>query len=95
MSGGDLKSVAGHADGANEALFFRFDGGIDDTAWAEGYVPFDGVGEVVKLPEVDIVDAHAFERVVEFVGSFFGCAGTGFGGDKEVVAVLFQPGCDA
>ena len=54
----NLSAVAGDADRPYQALRPGLNRGIDDTSGAEGGVPLDGIGEVMQLPEVDVVDAQ-------------------------------------
>jgi hypothetical protein len=57
----DLGAVAGHPNGFDQPLLERLGGGVDGSARAECSVPFDGVGQVMQLPQVDVIDAHAFK----------------------------------
>jgi hypothetical protein len=61
VSGRDLRSVSSDADETNQALFARFDGGIDGAAGTERAVPFDGIGQIVQLPQIDAIDLHAVQ----------------------------------
>ncbi len=58
----DLSAVAGDADRPHEALLAGFDGSVDHAARAQCGVPLDRVGEVVHLPEVDVVAAQPLQR---------------------------------
>ena len=51
----------GYPDEADKAFFTGGHGSLDCATRAQGYVPFDRVGEVVHLPQVHVVDAHTFQ----------------------------------
>src|SRR5207245_9049701 len=54
--GGDLRSVSGDPDPSDKSLVARLHGRFDHSTGAERRVPFDRIGEVVELPEGDVVD---------------------------------------
>lgn len=63
--------VAGEADVADFALFFGLDEGFEGAIGAEDLIGFIVAGDLVDLPEVDVVGAEAFELFLE--------SGHGFG----------------
>lgn len=63
--------VAGEADVADFTLLFGLDEGFERAIGAEDLIGFMVAGDLVDLPEVDVVGAEAFELLLE--------AGHGFG----------------
>src|SRR5579884_2851058 len=67
MGGGNLQPVSGNADSAYQALMLRLDSCFNRAAGTESNVPLDGVDEVVQLPQVYRVNAHAFEGAMQIL----------------------------
>lgn len=63
--------VAGEADVADFALFFGLDEGFEGAIGAEDLIGFVVAGDLMDLPEVDVIGVEAFELFLE--------SGHGFG----------------
>ena len=61
MRGGNLQTMAGDAYSPYQPLLFGLDGSIDRTTRTQSYIPIDGINEIVQLPQVDVIDAHALQ----------------------------------
>src|SRR5947199_40162 len=80
-------AVAGNTYTSDQPLLFGFDRRLDHATRAERDVPLDGVGQVVELPQVDMVHAHAIKRAVQFL-SCIGCFSLArLGGKEEMLAI--------
>jgi len=95
MGGRDLAAVAGDADPADKALLSRLDGCFNDAARAQRLVPLNRVGEVVELPQVDVVHAESVQRAMQLLASSLGTALVGLGSEEEVVGIALEPRSDA
>ena len=56
-----LETVARDADGPYQSLLSGLDSGIDYSSGTERYIPLDGIDKVMQLPQVYIIDIHAFQ----------------------------------
>ena len=90
----DLRAVARYADGSHEALLARLDGRVDRPAWAQRGVPLDRVGQVVQLPQIDVIHTESVERPLQLLAGFAGAPLAGLGRQEEPPRVLLQPGRD-
>src|SRR6267378_1951818 len=95
MGSSDLRAVAGHADALDQTLFASLDGGINRATWAERSVPLDRVGQIVQLPQIDVVDLHMLERTVQLFARLLCAAFAGLGGQEEFARVALEPGRNA
>ena len=95
MRGSNLRAVPGDTDRSYQTLLFGFDGRIDGAARAQRCVPLNGVNEVMQLPQVHIINAHALQGAVQFLFCLLCCTGTSFRCYKELRAVLGKPWGDA
>ena len=95
MVGRDLRPVPGDADEAHEPLLAGLHRGLDHAARTQRGVPVDRVGEVVELPEVDVVHAHSVERAMQLLACLGRAACAGLGGDEEAAGVALEPRRDA
>src|SRR5215217_8865738 len=88
---GSVVAVASDADGPDEALFIRLDGGFEGAARACGAVEVFEVAHRVELKEVDVVHAQAFEGVLDLALRRVFLAQTGLGGEEYAVSDLRHP----
>ena len=86
----NLEPVPGYADEADEAFVPGGYGSLDCATRAQRYVPFDRVGEVVHLPQVDVVDAHAFQGTLQLLACLPALALAGLGGQEELARASGQ-----
>src|SRR5579875_10342 len=61
MRGCNLRAMTGYADGTNESLLFCLDSSLQCTTGAEGDIPFDRIDQIMQLPEVHVIHAHALK----------------------------------
>src|SRR5579884_913474 len=87
-----LQTVTGNAYCSYQPLLFSLDGGIDCPTRTERDVPLDRIDKVMQLPQVHIIDAHAFQRTMQFLFRLFRRAHPGLSCQKELLPVLLQPG---
>src|SRR5579863_1143067 len=71
VGSGNLQTVSSDANSSYQALLLRLDSRFDHTTRAKGRIPLDGVYEVMELPQVYIVNMHAFQRTVQLLFCLF------------------------
>ena len=64
---------------------------LDGAARAERRVPLDRIGEVVKLPQVDVVNTKALEGSMELIARGVLLSRVGLGRDEEAPGFPLQP----
>src|SRR5437870_1051701 len=92
MGGRDLRAVARDADEPHETFLARLDGRVDSPAGAERVIPLDRIGQIVQLPQVNMVDLHTLERALQVLARLISATLAGLGGEEKLVRVALQPG---
>src|SRR5258708_23341088 len=87
--------MTGDAYRANQTVLCGLKRSFQHAARAEGNVRLDGIGQIVELPQVYVVNAHTFEGMMKLLLRLAGCAHICLGGHEELVPVARQPGRDA
>ena len=77
VRGSNLQAMPGDADCPYQSLLFGLDGSIDSAARAQRRVPFDRIDQVMQLPQVHVIDVHAFQRALQFLFRLLRCASIG------------------
>ncbi len=67
MRRSDLSAVARDAYESNQSLLPSLKRSFDNAARAQRHIPLNRVGEVVELPEVNVVDSEAVEGAFELL----------------------------
>ena len=64
MRRGDLGAVASDANETDQSLFARLDRGFDHAARTQGAIPFNRIGQIVQLPEIEVIDSQSIQGFV-------------------------------
>ena len=90
MGGSDLGAVAGDADEPHQTLIARLETSLQRTVRTQRGVPFDRIGQAVKLDEIHPLDPHAFEGEMNLAfGAVVGALAS-LGGEEKVLRDTFS-----
>ena len=70
---GNLQTMTGDADGPYQPLFPGLNSRIESTTGTQGRIPFNRIRQAMQLPQIHIIDAHAFQGAMEFLFCFLRC----------------------
>src|SRR5215469_3610998 len=79
VRGGNLQTMPRDAYSPYQPLLFGLDRSIDRATWTQSYIPLDGINQVVQLPQVDVIDAHALQGAMQLFCRFPRRASAGLG----------------
>src|SRR4051794_32429789 len=79
--------MAGDTDPARQPFVARLHHRLERAAGTERDLPLVGFDEIVELDQVDVIDAHPFERAFELGAGLVALALAGLGGEIEAIAI--------
>ena len=88
------QTVAGHADETDKPLLPRLDGRLERAAFPKRELPLDRVHQIVKLEQIDPVDAEPVERAMDLGLRRRVLPLPGLRRDEETARVPREPGRD-
>ncbi len=95
MSGSNLGTMTGDANCLDQPLRFGLNCRFQHATRTERDIPLDRIGQIVQLPEIDVVGLHAVKRSVQLFFRLFRFACPSFGRQEELRTIASQPGCNA